>query len=295
MHIPVLEKETLDILSPQPNENFIDATIGHAGHSLRILEKTGPSGKLLGIDQTPEQIETARNRIKDFGERAALALDNFSNLRNIVERNNFGPVNGILFDLGFSSWHVDESGRGFTFQKDEPLLMNYSPNGLTAEQIVNQWTEEDLEMIFSQYGQEKFSKKIARQIEETRRAKPITSTFQLIEAIKTAVPQRCQHGKTHYATRVFQALRIAANQELENLKKALPQALEILAPGGRIAVISFHSLEDRIVKIFLKEEAAKGSIKILTKKPIAPGSAEIGSNPRSRSAKLRAAQKIIQE
>jgi len=292
MHIPVLEKETLEILNPQPNENFVDATIGHAGHSLRILEKIAPSGKLLGIDQTPEQIETARSRIKDFEKKVILVLDNFSNLKNIIERNDIGPVNGILFDLGFSSWHVDESGRGFTFQKDEPLLMNYAPNGLTAEQIVNQWSEEDLEMIFSQYGQERFSKKIARQIEEARRAKPITSTFQLIEAIKMAVPQRYQHGKTHYATRVFQALRIAANQELENLKRALPQALEILAPGGRIAVISFHSLEDRIVKIFLKEEAVKGSIKILTKKPIAPGSAEIGSNPRSRSAKLRAAQKI---
>jgi 16S rRNA (cytosine1402-N4)-methyltransferase len=295
MHIPVLEEETLKILDPKPNENFIDATMGHAGHSLRILERTGPSGKLLGIDQTPEQIETARDRTKDFAGRVALAMDNFSNLKDIAGRNDIGPINGILFDLGFSSWHVDESGKGFTFQKDEPLLMNYAPDGLTAEQIVNQWPEEDLEMIFSQYGQEKFSKKIARQIEGSRRKKPITSTLQLVEEIKAAVPQRYQHGKTHCATRVFQALRIAANQELENLRRALPQALEILAPGGRLAVISFHSLEDRIVKVFLKEEEAKGSVKILTKKPIAPGPAEIGSNPRSRSAKLRAVQKIIQE
>lgn len=295
MHISVLEEETLAILDPRSNENFIDATIGHAGHSLRILEKNGPSGKLLGIDQTEEQIETARGRIKDFEERTILVSDNFSNLKKIVEENKFGPVNGILFDLGFSSWHVDESGRGFTFQKDEPLLMNYGPDGLTAEQIVNQWPEEDLEMIFSQYGQEKFSGKIAREIDESRRSKPITRTLQLAELIKKAVPQRYQHGKIHCATRVFQALRIAANQELESLKKALPQALEILAPDGRMAVISFHSLEDRIVKIFLKEEAAKGSLEILTKKPITPEPAEMEHNPRSRSAKLRGAKKIIQK
>jgi len=292
MHIPVLEKETLEKLDPQANENFIDATIGHAGHTLKILEKTGPNGKVLGIDQTPEQIETVQARTADFKERVITVCDNFSNLKNIVEQKQFGPVNGIIFDLGFSSWHVDESGKGFTFQKDEPLLMNYGPDGLTAEEIVNQWTEEDLEMIFNQYGQEGFSKKIAKQIVAMRQARSITTTFQLVEAIKKAVPGRYQHGKTHFATRAFQALRIAVNQELENLKKALPQAVDILAPGGRLAVISFHSLEDRIVKVFLKGSADKKILKILTKKPIAPGPSEIGANPRARSAKLRAAQKI---
>ena len=292
MHIPVLEKETLEALDPQPNENFIDATIGQAGHSLKILEKSGPNGKLLGIDQTPEQIEIAREKIKDFENRIILECGNFSNLKEIAEKNNFGPVNGILFDLGFSSWHVDESGKGFSFQKDEPLLMNYGQEGLTAEQIVNQWSEEDLEMILSQYGQERFSRQIAHQIVEIRRIKAITSTFQLIEAIKKAMPRRYQNGKIHFATRTFQGLRIAANQELENLKKALPQAIEMLAPGGRLAVISFHSLEDRIVKVFLKEEALKNKIKILTKKPIGPGLIETRENPRSRSAKLRAARKI---
>ncbi len=292
MHIPVLEKETLEALDPQPNENFIDATIGQAGHSLKILGKNGPNGKLLGIDQTPEQIETAREKIKDFENRIILECGNFSNLKEIAEKNNFGPVNGILFDLGFSSWHVDESGKGFSFQKDEPLLMNYGQEGLTAEQIVNQWSEEDLEMILSQYGQERFSRQIAHQIVEIRRIKAITSTFQLIEAIKKAMPRRYQNGKIHFATRTFQGLRIAANQELENLKKALPQAIEMLAPGGRLAVISFHSLEDRIVKVFLKEEALKNKIKILTKKPIVPGLIETRENPRSRSAKLRAARKI---
>lgn len=292
MHIPVLENETLEVLAPQPNENFIDATIGQAGHSLRILEKIGPDGRLLGIDQTPEQIEVAREKTKDFKDRITLECGNFSNLKEIAERNNFGPVNGILFDLGFSSWHVDESGKGFTFQKDEPLLMNYGQEGLTAEQIVNQWPEEDLEMILSQYGQERFSRQIARQIVETRRTRAITSTFQLIEAIKKAMPKRYQGGKIHFATRTFQGLRIAANQELESIKKAMPQAIEMLAPGGRLAVISFHSLEDRIIKVFLKEESAKEKIKILTKKPIASSLAEIRENPRSRSAKLRAARKI---
>ncbi|MFA5742725.1 MAG: 16S rRNA (cytosine(1402)-N(4))-methyltransferase RsmH [Candidatus Paceibacterota bacterium] len=292
MHIPVLEKEILEALDPQPNENFIDATIGQAGHSLKILEKNGPNGKLLGIDQTPEQIEITREKTKNFENRIILECGNFSNLKEIAEKNNFGPANGILFDLGFSSWHVDESGKGFTFQKDEPLLMNYGQEGLTAEQIVNQWSEEDLEMVLSQYGQERFSRQIARQIVEKRRIKAITTTFQLIEAIQKAMPRRYQNGKIHFATRTFQGLRIATNQELEILKKALPQAIEMLAPGGRLAIISFHSLEDRIVKIFLKEEALKTKIKILTKKPIVPGLAEIRENPRSRSAKLRAARKI---
>lgn len=292
MHIPVLEKETLELLNPQPNENFIDATIGQAGHSLKILERNGPAGKLLGIDQTPEQIETVRERTKEFKGRIILECGNFSNLKEIAEKNNFGPVNGILFDLGFSSWHVDESGKGFSFQKDEPLLMNYGQEGLTAEQIVNQWSEEDLEMILSQYGQERFSRQIARRIVEMRKTKAVTRTFQLIEAIKKAIPRRYQNGNIHFATRTFQGLRIAANRELESLKKALPQAVDLLAPGGRLAAISFHSLEDRIVKIFLKEESAKNKIKILTKKPIAPGLIETGENPRSRSAKLRAARKI---
>jgi 16S rRNA (cytosine1402-N4)-methyltransferase len=170
--------------------------------------------------------------------------------------------------------------------------MNYGQEGLTAEQIVNQWSEEDLEMILSQYGQERFSRQIARRIVEMRKTKAVTRTFQLIEAIKKAVPRRYQNGKIHFATRTFQGLRIAANRELESLKKALPQAIELLAPGGRLAVISFHSLEDRIVKIFLKEEGVKNTIKILTKKPIAPGLIEARENPRSRSAKLRAARKI---
>jgi len=292
MHIPVLEKEILEALDPQPNENFIDATIGQAGHSLKILEKNGPNGKLLGIDQTPEQIEITREKTKNFENRIILECGNFSNLKEIAEKNNFGPANGILFDLGFSSWHVDESGKGFTFQKDEPLLMNYGQEGLTAEQIVNQWSEEDLEMVLSQYGQERFSRQIARQIVETRRIKAVTSTFQLIEIIRKAIPRRYQNGKIHFATRTFQGLRIATNQELESLKKALPQAIEMLASGGKLAVISFHSLEDRIVKIFFREQALKNTIKILTKKPIVPSLTEIRENPRSRSAKLRAARKI---
>ncbi|MFA6336876.1 MAG: 16S rRNA (cytosine(1402)-N(4))-methyltransferase RsmH [Candidatus Paceibacterota bacterium] len=292
MHIPVLEKEVLEALDPKPNENFIDATVGQAGHSLKILEKNAPKGRLLGIDQTPEQIDLVKKKTKDFEERVTLVCENFSNLKEIVKKNNFESADGILLDLGFSSWHIDESGRGFTFQKDEPLLMTYGKEGLTAEQIVNQWPEEDLEMILNQYGQERFSRQIARQIAETRRNKAITGTFQLIEEIKKAVPRRYKTGRLHFATRTFQALRIAANQELESLKKVLPQAVEILAPQGRLAVISFHSLEDRIVKIFLKEESSKGIIKLLNKKPIVPDLAEIRSNPRSRSAKLRAAQKI---
>lgn len=292
MHIPVLKKEALEFLNPKSNENFIDATIGQAGHSLEILERSGPKGMVLGIDKTPEQIKIIEEKTKSFKERLILVCGNFADLKEISEKNNFGPVNGILMDLGFSSWHIDESGKGFTFQKDEPLLMSYGREGLTAEQIINQWTEEDLEMILSQYGQERFSGRIAKQIAKARNQKAITTTFQLIEEIKKAVPVKYQTGRIHFATRTFQALRIAVNQELESLKRALPQAVEILAPGGRLVIISFHSLEDRIIKLFFKEESAKKSIKILNKKPVAPGLEEVKANPRSRSAKIRAAQKI---
>ncbi|MDI6603256.1 MAG: 16S rRNA (cytosine(1402)-N(4))-methyltransferase RsmH [Patescibacteria group bacterium] len=274
MHIPVLQKEVLQYLNPKPNENFIDATYGEGGHTLAILERNGPRGKILGIDW--------EIRVRYKNERLILVQDNFANLKEIVEKYKFQPVQGILFDLGLSSWHLEKSGRGFSFKKREPLDMRYSlENKLCAEKIVNYWSKFDIEKILREYGQERKAKRVAEKIIEERKIKPIKTTVQLREIINKArtTPRR-----------TFQALRIAVNDELENLKKVLPQALEILEPGGRLVIISFHSLEDRIVKNFLKGN--QNLLQILTKKPIGPTQTEIKINPRSRSAKLRATIKL---
>lgn len=280
MHIPVLKKEVLEYLNPKESENFIDCTVGEAGHAKGILEKT--KGKVLGIDLDGGMI----NRIKKQ-ERLILVCDNYSNLKSIVEKYDFKPVNGILLDLGMSSWHVDESKKGFSFLKDEPLNMRYGNSDSSAEKIINEYSKEEIESILINYGEEKFSKRIAENIEKERRMKPIKTTFELVEVIRQAVPSKFQ--KLNPATRVFQALRIAVNKELENLEKVLPDAVDILAPKGRLAVISFHSLEDRIVKNFFKD---RKDIRIITKKPVMPNIEEVRDNPRSRSAKLRVIEKI---
>lgn len=302
MHIPVLQKEVIKYLNPKKNENFIDCTIGEGGHSLAILEKTAPQGKILGIDWDPNQIENCKLKIGKFKKRVILVCDNFANLEEIVKREKFKNISGILFDLGFSTWHLEKSGRGFSFLKKEPLDMRYNlENPLTAEKILNYWSENDLEKIIREYSQEKFAKEIARKIIETRKIKPIKNTFQLVEIIKQAVPKNYEKKRIHPATRTFQALRIAVNDELNNLKKGLEQSSKLLMPGGRLVVISFHSLEEKIVKQFFKEKCQTPNsyknlknfnCKILTKKPIIPNEIEIKINPQSRSAKLRAILKI---
>lgn len=279
MHIPVLQKEVIEYLDPKPNENFIDCTLGEAGHAAAILEKTGPKGKLLGID--------FEIRVKSQ-ERLILAKGNFANLKEIVKESKFSQVNGILFDLGLSSWHLEESGRGLSFQKNEPLDMRFDQNNqLTAERICNYWSFQEIEKILREYGQEQFSRQIAKEIIEARKFRPLKTTNRLVEIIKKATPGRFRQ-KINPATKTFQALRIAVNDELNNLKKALPEALEVLKSGGRLAVISFHSLEDKIVKDFFKQN----SLQVLIKKPITPTLEEIKNNPRSRSAKLRVAKKL---
>jgi len=289
MHKSVLKKQILEYLNPEPNENFIDATTGQAGHSLEILKKNKPNGKILGIELDKE---IYRDLLSKNIKRLVLVNDSYLNLKNIVQRKKFKPVSGILFDLGFSSWHLEESGRGFSFKQNELLDMRYNTDlsKLTAKEIVNNWTEKEIEKILKKYSQEKFAKRISKEIIEQRGLKLIKTTFELIEIIKRAVPSWYQYKRIHFATKTFQALRIAVNDELNNLKQVLPQALEVLEKGGRIVAISFHSSEDRIVKNFLKENSK--TLRILTKKPIRPSRAEIISNPRSRSAKLRAAVKI---
>jgi len=295
IHTAVLKKEVLEYLDPKQNENFVDGTIGEGGHSEDILKKNGPDGKVLGIDLDPYQISASQWLHVQFKDRIVLVNDSYTNLLEILERKNFGKVNGILLDLGMSSAQLEGTHKGFSFQIDQSLDMRYNDEGgyhLTAEKIVNEWPEDKIAKVLEDYGEEKFAKKIAKKIVEQRKQGRIKTTFQLIEIIKEATPSAYWRGKLHYATRTFQALRIAVNDELENVKRILPDAISVLEPEGRLVVISFHSLEDRIVKNFFASEAKKGTIKILTKKPITASRDELGKNARARSAKLRVAIRI---
>jgi len=290
IHKPVLLKETIKWLNVRKNKNYIDCTIGEGGHAIEILKRNGPKGKVLGIEIDPELYKKLK---KEKLKRLILVNDSYSNLREIVKKINFKKVYGILFDLGISSWHLEKSDRGFSFLRDEPLIMRYdNREGISAKEIINQWPEEQIYQILKNYGEEKFAKNIAKRICKERTKRKIERTSQLVEIIKRAVPRWYLRRRLHFATKTFLALRIAVNKELENLKTALAQALEILEKEGRIVVISFHSLEDKIVKNFFKESEKIGEIKILTKHPIVPSKEEIQINPRSRSAKLRAAIKI---
>lgn len=286
MHKPVLLNEVIQYLDPKPGENFIDCTIGEAGHTMAILERIKPDGKILGIDVDSYFLERIKPR-----DRLVLVQGNFIDLEKIVQEHNFYPVHGALFDLGLSSWQIEESGRGFSFRKDEVLDMRFNSEKqtLTASEIINSWPEEALKEVFKKYGEERYSKRVAKRIVEERKTGPITTTFQLLEIIKKAVPySKTRRGQiSRIAARIFQALRIVVNDELENLEQGLKQALKVLKPRGRLAVISFHSLEDRIVKRFFKKKEQDESLKILTKKPIRPTQKEIRNNFRSRSAKLR--------
>ena len=295
MHIPVLLNEVIKYLDVKSNENFIDCTIGQGGHSKAILEKSQPNGKVLGIDWDLNQIENCKTVMQSYKDRLILDSDNYDNLTEIINRNNFKNIDGILLDIGFSSFQIEGRDGGFSFLKDENLDMRYSPtkNNLTAEIIINEWSEDKIKKILEEYGEEKFSKQIARKIIEARKTKEIKTTLELVGIIEKAVPRfaKTTQGK-HFATRTFQALRIAVNGELDNLTKVLPQAIENLDSGARLLVISFHSLEDRIVKNFFNDQAQKKIVNILTKKPILAQDFELKDNPRSRSAKLRAITKI---
>jgi len=289
MHQPVLLEQVTKYLNPQPNENFIDCTIGEAGHTRAILELNAPDGKVLGIDVDAQSLK----RIEPH-ERLTLAHGNFKDLKKIAEENRFSDIDGILFDLGLSSWQIEESGKGFTFRKDEPLLMILNGNQVvSAEEIINKWPEESLVEILTNYGEERYSRRIVKEIVKERKLHPIKTTFQLKSIVLKSIPfGLTRRGMVNRVlARVFQGLRIVINDELENLKKGLEQSLEIIAPRGRIVVISFHSLEDRIVKNFFKEQRNQGRLEILTDKPITADEIEISFNYRSRSAKLRAALK----
>lgn len=290
-HIPVLQKEVIKYLNPFAGGNFIDATFGEGGHGLEILKIIKPKGKLLGIEIDPILFEEIKEKYKEE-ENLILVNDSYLHLPRIIEKYRFRPIKGILFDLGISRWHLEKSKRGFSFQKDQPLDMRFDPvgNNLTAFEIVNYWPQKKIEKILQEYGEEPFARKIAKEIVARREIKTIRTTFELVEIIKKCRP--FQKRRIHPATKTFQALRIAVNRELSNLEEVLGFLPKILDKEARMAIISFHSLEDRIIKRKFKEAENKGLVKILTKKPIVPSEEEILNNPSARSAKLRVAQVI---
>jgi len=301
-HKPVLLKETIELLKVKKEGIYIDATVGGGGHTQAILEA---GGRVIGIDCDPEAIEFTRKRLNlacpPYAERRGvlgafrwtLVKENFANLLKIVNSLNIEKVDGILFDLGVSSHQLETPQRGFSFNSEAELDMRMDPElKVTAADLINGLNEGELYELFTKLGEEHHSRAIAAAICRARRIKPIRTCNQLAEIIVRTVPKRGKFDRTHPATRIFQALRIAVNDELNNLKETLPQAEKLLKPGARLVVLSFHSLEDRIVKNFLKEEERKNMLKILVKKPIVPSEKEVLANSRSRSAKLRAAERI---
>ncbi len=302
-HIPVLLKEVLHYLIPKKGGGvYIDCTLGGGGHSKAILERIYPDGLLIGIDRDIEAIKAARKELSNFLDRAILIRDNFKNLEEILSNLKIKVIAGVLFDLGVSSHQLRERERGFSFREDGHLDMRMDPTQkFNASTLINNYTEEELVRIFGKYGEERFSKRIARLIVLERQKNPITTTKQLADLVIRALPKAKKRGRwrIHPATRVFQAIRIEVNQELDLLEKSLNQVIKVLEDKGRICVISYHSLEDRIVKnVFKKAEREKVAkenygLKIITKKPIRASQEEIKRNPKARSAKLRVAEKAI--
>ncbi len=300
-HVPVLLNEVVELLHLRPNVNVIDGTVGDAGHAEMILEKTAPNGQLLAIDADPESLMRAKQFLYRFSPRVIFVRDNFARLSDIIRETGFGPVHAILLDLGWSSPQMEERGRGLSFQKDEPLDMRYAcvKVGSRAVDLISLFSEQELENIFREYGEEKLSKEIASAIVEERKRQPIEKTHRLVEIILSVYRKKLKTkrdipwiGGLHPATKVFQALRIAVNDELSVIEQTLPQAVSILAPGGRLGVITFHSIEDRIVKHFFKTVERTSAIRIVTKKPIKCRPEERQKNPRAASAKLRVAERF---
>lgn len=303
VHHPVLYQEILTALQPRSGGRYIDCTLGAGGHAFGILESSHPDGRLLGLDVDPRALDLARQRLLDFGNRAILVRASYSTLKEQLTAIAWQKVDGILLDLGVSSMQLDEGERGFSFMVDAPLDMRFDPqNPLTAMEIINSYSEEELADIIYGFGEEQRSRQIARKIVQNR---PITTTGELARLIARDAGGRRKN--IHPATRTFQAIRIAVNNELETLQNTLPQVIEVLEPGGRMAVIAFHSLEDRIVKQFLRQESRDcicpprtpvctcghhASLREITRQPIKSQPSEIAINPRSRSACLRVAQKI---
>jgi len=296
MHQSVLSQELIEALNVKKEDIIVDATVNGGGHSKKIAELLGKEGMLLGIDADGEALKEAKKRLAGAKCRVELVEANFRTIDEILKRLDVTEVDGIVMDLGMSSNQLEGSGRGFSFKRDEPLLMTFKHDpeetDLTAREIVNEWDEENLADIIFGYGEEQFARRIARAITRERREKLIATTKDLVQIIEEAVPKWYRFRRIHSTTRTFQALRIAVNDEIESLREGLAKGIRHLRSGGRIAVISFHSIEDRVVKIFFAENAREGLGSVVTKKPISPTREEIAANPRARSAKLRIFKRV---
>ena len=298
-HRPALVEEVVGLLDVKPGDRCVDSTIGDGGHAEAILKGTAPDGRLLGIDADPKSLQRAGERLRPYAERVVLCNDNFANLENVAEDSGFTPVMAVLMDLGLASWHYESGGRGFSFMESAPLDMRLNPDQpISASDIVNTYSETELTDLISTYGEEPKARRIARAIVNNR---PIRLASDLASAVEKVAPRRGR--RIHPATRTFQAIRMVVNRELENLESALGQAVRILAKGGRLAVIAYHSLEDRVVKSFMRRESRDcicppermecacghvATIRLLSRKVLKPTREEVLENPRIRSARLRA-------
>lgn len=308
VHIPVLFKETIDYLNVKPGGIYVDCTLGGAGHSSEIARRVQPGGVLIGIDQDQNAIEAAGRKLAEYKESVIIVKDNFRNLKRVIQNAGFEKVDGILMDIGVSSHQIDEDERGFSYMNDGPLDMRMdTTKGMTAKDLLNNASQQELKRIIKDYGEERWADRIAKFICDEREKYEIETTFQLVDIIKMAIPAAARREGGHPAKRTFQALRIAVNDELNVLETALQDAVEMLKDGGRVAVITFHSLEDRIVKnIFNQLErpctcppelpvcvcGKEPKLKVLTRKPITASEEELEVNSRSKSAKLRAAERV---
>lgn len=302
VHIPVLYHEVMELLRPRPGGRYVDGTVGAGGHTAGILQASAPDGRVLAFDRDPEAIAFARQRLAPYGERVIFIHASYADMGKLAPAHGFDPVDGILLDLGLSSRQLDDRDRGFSFMKEGPLNMRFDPTqGETAADLVNNLDEAELADIFWRYGEEQHSRKIARAIVQNR---PIETTTQLADLISRLVKRR---GRIHPATQVFQALRIAVNQELEAVEAGVRAAIPLLSPGGRLAIISFHSLEDRFVKRYFRHLSqncvcppeqpvctcdARATVRLITRRAVKASAAELETNPRSRSARLRVVEKL---
>ena len=294
-HVPVLVDEIVFWLRPKPHGCYVDCTIGPGGTSAEILQACGKDGRLIAIDQDPDALELARETLKPYIQNVSFHCGNFRDLRSILDSEGVGQVDGILFDLGISSVQLADTDRGFSFQQDGPLDMRMNPSlSMTAGELVNTLPETELANVIYEFGEERLSRRIAKGIVRQRMSSPLHTTSELASVVQRSVPPAYRYGRLHPATRTFQALRIAVNNELAVITPALQDAADRLAPGGRMCVISFHSLEDRLVKYTFRtlSQQSDQRVTVLTKKPCVASVEERKRNPRARSAKLRVLEKI---
>jgi len=307
-HHPVMVERVAELLRPHPGGVYLDATLGLGGHAERLLEASAPDGRVIGIDRDRAALALARERLAGAGERLVAVAASFADLAEVAARAGVDAVDGVLYDLGVSSLQLDEPARGFSYRADAPLDMRMDPTGgITAADVLNTYPRAELARILREYGEERHAGRIARFIDEARHRRPVQTTGQLVDLVKAAVPAAARRTGPHPARRAFQALRIEVNHELDALRASLPQAIDLLAPGGRLVVLAYHSLEDRIVKQALNAAAGRDDqaparlpiatrpparVVVLTRRPETPTAAEVAANPRAESAKLRAAEKL---